>query len=92
PRDTIRIARLAQQCGLFPVIEAEGGQVVGVSTIRRPVPVEEYLRLQGRFAHLFAPDGTVAAPEIVAHIQAIADRNIERYGLLELPAETGARP
>ena len=41
--DTIRIARLAKETGLFPVLEAEHGEVVGVSKIRRQVPVEEYL-------------------------------------------------
>ena len=33
--DTIRIARLAKETGLFPVFEAEHGEVVGVSKIRR---------------------------------------------------------
>ena len=51
--DTIRIARLAKETGLFPVFEAENGEVVGVSKIRRRVPVEEYLKLQRRYAHLF---------------------------------------
>ena len=51
--DTIRIARLVKETGLFPVFEAEHGEVVGVSKIRRQVPVEEYLRLQRRYAHLF---------------------------------------
>src|SRR6187402_2877563 len=51
--ETIRIARLAQETGLFPVFEAEAGEVVAVSPIRRQVPVEEYLRRQRRFAHLF---------------------------------------
>ncbi len=82
PRDTVRLARLAHQSGLFPVLEAERGQVVGVSEIRRRVPVEDYLRLQGRFAHLFDASGAVTAPDVVARIQAIADRNIDRYGLV----------
>ena len=37
-RDTIRIARLATETGLFPVFEAERGEVTGVSKIRRPRP------------------------------------------------------
>ena len=78
--DTIRIARLAKETGLFPVFEAEHGEVVSVSKIRRPVPVEEYLRLQRRFAHLF---GDPPRSEVVARIQALADRNIRRFGLLE---------
>jgi pyruvate ferredoxin oxidoreductase beta subunit len=76
--ETIRIARLAKETGLFPVFEAEGGEVTSVSKIRRQVPVEEYLKPQRRFAHLF---GKAPRPDVVAHIQAIADANIRRYGL-----------
>ena len=76
---TIRIARLAVQTGLFPVYEACHGKVTGVTHIHQLMPVEEYLRPQKRFAHLFShPTG----PAILARIQQSADRNIERYGLL----------
>ena len=51
--DTIRLARLAVECGLFPVFEAEHGVVTGSRKIRRQVPVAEYLKPQRRFAHLF---------------------------------------
>jgi len=78
-QDTIRIARLAKETGLFPVYEAEIGEVIGVLKIRRQLPVEEYLRPQGRFAHLF---GARPAVETIARIQAIADRNIRKFGLL----------
>ncbi|CAG1008851.1 pyruvate ferredoxin oxidoreductase beta subunit [Phycisphaerales bacterium] len=78
--DTIKVARLAVESGLFPLFEAEQGEVVGRRTIRRRVPVEEYLKLQGRFAHLFAKN---ADPRRIALIQAIADRNIARFNLLE---------
>lgn len=78
--DTIRIARLAKECGMFPVFEAEHGEVTGVSKIRHQVAVEDYLKPQKRFAHLF---GKTPHPETVARIQAIADRNIRKYGLLE---------
>ncbi len=85
--DTVRIARLATQTGLFPVFEAEHGEVTGVTTIRRPAPVTEYLRLQGRFAHLFDPDGNPLETDILDGLQAIADDNIRRYGLMEEPDE-----
>jgi pyruvate ferredoxin oxidoreductase beta subunit len=77
-KDTVRIARLVKETGLFPVFEGERGDVVSVSKIRRPVPVEEYLKPQRRYAHLF---GDPPATEVIARIQAIADRNIERFGL-----------
>ena len=78
--DTIRIARLARETGLFPVFEAERGEVVDVSKIRGRVPVEEYLRAQRRFAHLF---GEPPRTDVIERIQAGADRNIRRFGLLE---------
>jgi pyruvate ferredoxin oxidoreductase beta subunit len=75
---TIRLARLATQTGLFPVFEARHGEVTDATRIRRPAPVEEYLRPQKRFGHLFSkPSG----PAMLARIQEIADGNIRRYGL-----------
>ncbi|MCW5632583.1 MAG: pyruvate ferredoxin oxidoreductase [Rubrivivax sp.] len=85
--DTIRLARLARETGIFPVFEAERGEVTAVTKIRRRVPVQEYLRPQKRFAHLFShPSG----PEMVDRLQAEADRNIRRFGLLDEAAEAGA--
>jgi pyruvate ferredoxin oxidoreductase beta subunit len=83
PSDTVRVARLATQTGLFPVFEAEHGEVVRSSPIRRPAPVEDYLRLQTRYAHLFDGQGNPARPDVIAHLQAMADRNIAKYGLIE---------
>jgi pyruvate ferredoxin oxidoreductase beta subunit len=78
-RDSIRIARLAKETGLFPVFEAEHGEVTSVSKIRHREPVQAYLEPQKRFAHLF---GEHPRPDIVERIQAIADRNVERFGLV----------
>ena len=50
-----------------------------VRPIRRPVSVEEYLRPQARYRHLFEP---VRRDDVIAALQAEADRNIARYGLL----------
>ena len=78
--DTIKLARLAIETGLFPIFEAEHGRVTKVRRIRQRTPVAEYLKLQRRFAHLFR-DGQVDPR--VARLQAIADRHIEDYGLIE---------
>ena len=82
-RDTIRLARLAQRSGLFPVFEALHGDVAGVTAIRGRVGVAEYLRPQRRFAHLFRDGGD---EDTLARLQALADRNIARYGLVAEPA------
>ena len=82
-QDTIRLARLAKETGIFPVFEAEHGEVTGVLKIRRQQPVEEYLRLQKRYAHLFGKTPAVAT---IARLQAAADKNIRKYGLLDQEA------
>ena len=80
PAHTIKLARLAIESGLFPVFEAEHGEMTGHRAIREQVPVEDYLKLQKRFAHLFRNPKQV---EVIAQLQAIADRNIRRFKLLE---------
>lgn len=76
--ETIKLARLATESGLFPVFEAEDGEVTATKKIRRLVRVEEYLKPQKRFAHLFGPNGH---PEMLVAIQAIADKNIAKFKL-----------
>jgi pyruvate ferredoxin oxidoreductase beta subunit len=80
PADTIKIARMAVESGLFPLFEAEHGEITARTPIRRQVPVTEYLKLQKRFAHLFGKSPDTERLEL---IQAIADRNIRRFGLVD---------
>jgi len=80
PADTIKVARLATESGLFPVFEAEAGEVVSATPIRRQVPVTDYLRMQARYAHLFRPEERT---DVIARIQASADRTVSRFGLLQ---------
>ena len=77
---TIKLARLAIETGLFPIFEAEAGRITHVRKIRHRVPVIEYLKPQRRFAHLFKGD---AQDPRVARLQALADRRIADYGLLD---------
>ena len=71
---TIQIARLAIETGLYPLIEYENGALTGVRKIK-PIPVQEYLKLQRRFKHV------LNQPQELAKIQAIADNNINKYNL-----------
>ncbi len=52
PADTIKIARLAVESGLYPLFEAEHGEITSVTKIRRQAAVADYLKLQRRFAHV----------------------------------------
>jgi pyruvate ferredoxin oxidoreductase beta subunit len=75
---TIRVARLAVESGLFPIFESRLGIVTSSHKIRKRVPVEEYLKLQKRFRHLFEP---VLNTATIQAIQAVADRNVAEFGL-----------
>lgn len=78
PERTMEMARLGVNSGLTPIIEMEGGEIARVHKIKRRVLVTDYLRVQGRFKHLFTSERGRA---VLAEIQAIADRNITRYEL-----------
>ena len=78
--ETIRVARLATETGIFPVFEAEDGEVVAVTKIRNRRPVADYLEAQGRYAHLF---GDHPREDVIARIQAEADRNVRTLGLVD---------
>ena len=75
---SVQICRLAKDTGIFPIYEIVDGKVTNVLKIPVKVPVEEYLKLQGRFKHLFKKGEPT--PE-VAEIQKIANQNIERFNL-----------
>ncbi len=79
PKYSVKLAQLAVQTGLYPLFEAEYDKIISVKKISKKVPVAEYLKLQGRFKHLFRDDAGKAEIE---KIQKIADENIEHFGLL----------
>jgi len=79
PAQTIKIGKLAAQTGVYPAIEYTNGQLTNALKVPQPRPkVEEYLKLQGRFKHLFK---TAQGKQQIKYIQRIADENIEKYHL-----------
>ncbi|MBM3246127.1 MAG: pyruvate ferredoxin oxidoreductase [Candidatus Omnitrophica bacterium] len=74
PALSLEVGKLAVETGLYPLFEYEAGVLVSQKKIT-PRPVEEYLKVQGRFKHL------LDKPEQVKLIQAIADNNIKKYNL-----------
>ncbi|HUK80009.1 MAG TPA: thiamine pyrophosphate-dependent enzyme [Nitrososphaerales archaeon] len=73
---TIRMARLAVETRLFPLYEVEGGVYKITFPVASPKPVEEYLKLQGRFGHVFQPQNA-------AELEAIKKGVEENYRRLE---------
>jgi pyruvate ferredoxin oxidoreductase beta subunit len=70
PERTVDIGRLAVRTGVWPLKEYVDGRVVHTRPPRGRRPVEEYLRLQGRFAHLFEPERNEA---LIAELQGRVD-------------------
>jgi pyruvate ferredoxin oxidoreductase beta subunit len=77
PRDSVEIGRLAVRTGVWPLKEYEDGQVRHTKILRPRLPVEEYLRRQGRFAHIFDPSRNEA---LLADIQGRIDAYWDTVG------------
>lgn len=75
PSKTIEIAKAAVQTGLYPIVEYEFGKLANVQKIT-PKPVEEYLKMQGRFSHI------LKNKEALEAVQKVANQNIAFYNLV----------
>ena len=79
PDQTLTVSRLAAQTGLYPLLEYENGELIAKMPVPKPTPkVDEYLKMQGRFAHLFK---SKRGQEQLKYIQQLANNNIKKYGL-----------
>lgn len=70
PKYSADVGKLAVKTGIWPLKEYEDGKLVHTRIPHPRLPVEEYLKLQGRFKHLFEPQRDDAA---IAEIQARVD-------------------
>lgn len=70
---TVEIAKLAVQTGFWPVYEVEDGVWRQTVKVNNKKPIEEFLKPQGRFKHLFAPGNEA----LLAEVQADVDRAYE---------------
>ncbi len=77
PEETVELSRLIVKTGLFPLVEYEDGELTSVHKLKNALPVEEYLKKQKRFAHLFEEENA----QMIAEIQKMADQNIKKYNL-----------
>ena len=73
----MEVGRLAVRTGVWPLKEYVDGRVVHTKVRKPRLPVEEYLRKQGRYAHLFEPERN---DDLLAEIQGRVDRYWEAVG------------
>jgi pyruvate ferredoxin oxidoreductase beta subunit len=74
PDESIEILRLAVDTCFWPLYEIEGDRVTINYTPKEKKPVADWLKLQGRFKHLFRP----GMEELLGKIQAEVDHNWNR--------------
>ncbi len=78
PKSTMKLSRLAVQTRYFPLYEYDRGKYTLNIPVPKPQPVEEFLKLQGRFRHLFKPE----LKGEIERIQSFANKNYERIARL----------
>ena len=83
--DTVRIAKLAVETGVWPLKEAVYGEVHHTFIPRKLKPVEEYLKTQARFRHLFYP---VKRDDVIAKIQSEVEEYWRNVYAKEIGKET----
>ena len=71
---SIEVARLAVQTRYWPVYEVEKGKYKLNIKVPKPKPVTEFLKVQGRFRHLFQPQ----FKHVIDEIQQYVDENWKR--------------
>ena len=70
PEWTVKISRLAVETKVFPLFEVENGTALTINKEPEGVPIEEYIRIQGRYRHLTS--------EQIAKLQKDADERWDR--------------
>jgi pyruvate ferredoxin oxidoreductase beta subunit len=80
PSQAVAILRLAIDSCYWPLYEIEAGKLTINYTPKEKIPVVDWLRQQGRFAHLFKPAPNT---ELLAAFQARVDLEWERLQKLQ---------
>lgn len=75
----IKIARLAVETGIWPLFEVENGKYRITVRPRELKPVEEWLKPQGRFRHLFRPENE----HLIQKIQELVNSRLKMIEVLE---------
>ena len=87
---TIKLAKLAVQTRYFPLYEVEKGNYKLSMKVPNPTPLEEFLKPQGRFRHLFAPEFAANLEELKRQVESNWNRVARRCG--EIPAPASPSP
>ena len=66
--ETVELGRLAVQSRYWPLFEVVNGKWAMTYTPRETKPLDEWLKLQGRFSHLLKPEGAALLADFQAEV------------------------
>jgi pyruvate ferredoxin oxidoreductase beta subunit len=81
PAKSIEIARLAVLTRVWPLYEYEDGVYRINVLVKSPRPIEDYLKLQGRFAHLLQPENRWMLEQLKRDVEENWNRLLKLAGL-----------
>lgn len=70
----VNVAKLATETNFWPLYEIENGKYIVNYLNKKPKPIEEFLKVQGRFKHLFKSENL----QIINEIQKSINENVDR--------------
>ena len=79
---TVEMAKSAVDTTFWPLFEVDHGEWKLTKKVRDRAPIEEFLKPQGRFKHLFKPENAALLEEIQADVDAY-------YKYVERRCDTG---
>lgn len=80
PSETLKIMQLAVDCCIWPLYEVENGVYRLTYKPREKKPVEEWLKTQGRFRHLLAPENRHLLEAFQRYVDEEWERLLKRCG------------
>lgn len=78
--ETIKVTQLAVDSCYWPLYEVENGEWRLTYKPKQKVPVTEYMKIQGRFKHLFKPENAHVLEEIQSRVDKEWENLLKRCG------------
>ena len=80
PADSLKYAKLAVETCMWPIFEVEDGKYKLSRKPKEKLPIEEWLKGQGRFSHIFKPENAGMIESLQANVDKKWARVLGRCG------------
>ena len=91
PADSLKFSKLAVETCLWPLFEVEDGDYKLSRKPKEKLPIEDWLKGQGRFSHMFKPENADMIKSFQAHVDKKWDRLLQRVGDSEKETKHAAK-